>query len=236
MTRSTKHTRSSFSLRVAAAVAVMSAAVAPASAAAQGARSAPDPLAILEEASQRYARASSLCADFRQVLTVPLLNQRREGSGLLCQAGSDRFAMRFSDPEGDAVVVDGEHVWVYYPSQDPRQVIRAPLSVSADGSGLDLHREFLHDPRQKYDATYQGTETVSGRTAHRILLKPRRDARYREAIVWIDTGDRTVSRIEIHDENGSVRTVHLSNIRFEPTIPEGTFVFTPPAGTQVITR
>ena len=214
------------------ALAALMAVALPACATAQ----APDPFDVLDRAAERYRSAGSLCADFHQELTVPLLDQRKEGRGELCQARPDRFAMRFSEPEGDVVLVDGDHLWVYYPSQDRTQVIRAPVALSTGGSGLDFHREFLENPRQKYEARWEGTEEIGGVATDRVVLTPREKARYRKAEVWIGRERSLVRRVQIHDENGSVRTVHLSDIRLDPSIPAGTFAFTPPAGTQVITR
>jgi chaperone LolA len=76
--------------------------------------------ALLEDAAARYTRVSTLCADFVQNLVVPLLEQERTASGRLCQARPNLFAMRFSQPAGDVVVIDGTTFWYYFPSNDPR--------------------------------------------------------------------------------------------------------------------
>lgn len=192
-----------------------------------------DAYAVLERAAERYAAIRTFCADFHQVLDVPLLGQRREGTGRLCQRRPDLFSMRFTDPPGDLVVVDGENAWVYTPSRDPDQVLKAP--ASAAGGRLDFHREFLESPRTRYEAEGQGTDTVAGTATRRILLRPREPDRYREAVVWID-GDGFLRQVEIREENGSVRTVTLTSLQVDPAVPEGTFSFTPPPGTRVVSR
>ncbi|HZD04352.1 MAG TPA: outer membrane lipoprotein carrier protein LolA, partial [Longimicrobiales bacterium] len=106
-----------------------------------------DPWAVLEKAAERYAAVGTFCADFHQTLDVPLLGQTREGTGRLCQKPPDLFSMRFTDPPGDLVVVDGKNAWVYTPSRDPDQVLKAP--ASAAGERLDFHREFLDSPRTR---------------------------------------------------------------------------------------
>lgn len=207
-------------------------AVAALAASAPGAAQEPEALAVLEAASARYARATSLCADFVQHLSVPLLGDERTGRGRLCQERPDRFAMRFTDPAGDAVVMDGTWVWVYYPSMDDKQVLRFPVARSP--GGFDLHREFLERPGDKYRATLEGDEEVDGRRARRIRLVPREAASYRAAVVWIDAADSTLRRVRVEEENGSVRTVTLSAVELGAAAPEGWFAFTPPPGAQVI--
>lgn len=193
---------------------------------------APDPAAVLERAAARHARTTSLCADFVQHLSVPLLGEERTGRGRLCQERPDRFAMRFTEPAGDLVVVDGTWVWVYYPSMDARQVLRFPLASSP--GGFDLHREFLERPTEKYRATWEAEEAIGGRPTHRIRLVPLTPAAYRAAVVWIDAADATLRQVRVEEENESVRTVTLSGLALDAAAPAGWFTFTPPAGAQVI--
>ena len=101
-------------------------------------------LTIMEEAGARYRSINAFCADFRQKLEVPLLGETHDSRGRLCQAEPDLFAMRWTEPEGDVVVADGDYFWVYYPSADPRQVLQFAMEVRP--GGLDFHREFLEHP------------------------------------------------------------------------------------------
>ena len=117
-------------------------------------------LEIIQAAADRYQRVDALCADFTQHLLVPLLGDERTGTGRICQARPNKFAMRFTQPDGDRVVIDGEWVWVYYPSLDTKQVMRMP--VAQQRGGHDFHREFLDDPATKYHVTYVGTEHRGG--------------------------------------------------------------------------
>jgi outer membrane lipoprotein carrier protein len=189
---------------------------------------------VLEAAALRYSQVETLCADFVQELAVPLLGEERTGQGRMCQAQPDRFAMRFSDPPGDAVVVDGTWVWVYYPSLDEKQVIKFPM---AGGSrGFDFHREFLEDPTGKYETTYEGREAIGQHDTHRIRLVPRGSASYDAAVIWVDAGSPVLRRVRIEDENGSVRTVTLENVELNPDVDPDWFTFTPPPGAVVISR
>lgn len=202
--------------------------------AAPSAATGQDAMTILQGASSRYAGVSALCADFEQTLTVPLLHQEQTGKGRLCQAAPDRFAMRFSEPDGDVVVVDGTYVWVYYKSQDPGTVLR--FSVGAAPGRFDLHKQFLERPAEKYRATLDGSEKVEGHEAYRIRLVPREATSFKSAVVWIDKGDQLLRKARVEEENESVRTVTLSHIDPSADPPADWFTFTPPPGTQVIAR
>lgn len=194
-------------------------------------RPSPTARSLMESAAGRYDTVASVCADFVQTLSVPLLGEERSGRGRLCQAQPNRFAMRFTEPAGDAVVVDGTWVWVYYPSMDPKQVLRFPMAQSP--GSFDFHREFLQDFATKYDLTLEGSEQVTGRLAYRIRLVPKTAASYQSAVVWVEA-DGVLRQVRVEEENGSVRTVTLDRVVMGAQPPAGWFTFTPPPGAQVV--
>jgi outer membrane lipoprotein-sorting protein len=191
--------------------------------------------AALLGAAERYASISSLCADFLQQLEVPLLDQTVRSSGRLCQSQPNLFSMRFLDPpDGDVIVGDGEFLWVYYPSLDPTQALKFRMEDA--GGEFDFQREFLEDPLSKYDPVYHGSESVDGNVLDEVELIPKASATFVRARLWIDRASRLVHRLEIHQENGSVRRIWLSQIDPDPVLERGTFLFEPPPGVLVILR
>jgi len=195
---------------------------------------AQDATAIMERAAERYRSMTSFCAEFRQEVRNDLMRQTTRSRGELCQARPDRFEMRFTDPEGDRIVADGEFVWVYFPSVDDGQVFRS--SFAATGGRFDLHREFLSDPGRRYESTLEGTELVGGRQAHVISLEPLEASPYLRARIWVATDDPVILQLEIVEEEGIVRELELFGLVLNAAIPGERFRFVPPPGVQVITR
>ena len=191
-------------------------------------------LALMEDAGARYRAVSGFCATFEQTLAVPILEETTFSKGSLCQESPNLFAMRFSDPEGDLLVADGESFWVYYPSSDPRQVLQFDMEVRP--GGVDFHREFLEAPEGKYRLEYLGEETLSGRGTHLISLVPFEPSGFQEARIWLDSQRSLILQVRIGMENGSVRTVTLSDIQLNPPADPHRFRFVPPSGAQVIRR
>jgi len=189
-------------------------------------------LDILQQASRRYAPVTSLCADFVQLLRVPLLGDETTSRGRLCQQRPDLFAMHFTEPTGDRIIVDGQFMWYYMPSNDAKQVFRFP--VDRGTRGLDFHREFLEDPETKYDVTYEAADEVAGTATHRLRLRPRQPTSYRTAVLWIEQGTSVLRVIRLEEENGNERTINLRNVDFGAAPPQGFFVFTPPPGVLVV--
>lgn len=191
-------------------------------------------LGIMEEAGARYRGVDAFCASFHQTMEVPLLGETHDSRGEICQAQPDLFAMRWSDPQGDIVVADGDFFWVYYPSADARQVLQFSMEVRP--GGFDFQQEFLESPGEKYHLTYVGEEILDGRRAHVVSAKPRQPDDFREARLWLDQERSLILRARIGLENGSVRTVTLTGIDLNPSPDPGRFRFQPPAGAQVIRR
>ena len=186
----------------------------------------------IEAAAERYRQAEATCADFEQVVDVRLLGRRVDSAGRVCQQRPNLFSMRFTEPDGDAVVSDGEYFWVYYPSLDAEQVVR--YHVGRSPGGYDFYREFLDDPGAKYAMRDGGTEQVDGRDCRIVELDPTGAAAYRHARLWLDLRDHIVRRLEVHHENGSVRTLALRNLELAPALEPDFFSFRVPEGARVM--
>jgi outer membrane lipoprotein carrier protein len=188
---------------------------------------------VVSRASRVYKQLSGLEADFRQHIEDPMVGNL-DSKGKLSQAGKNRFAMRFSDPANEAIVIDGAKVWVYTPSTSPGQVIRFPVPSSAV-YGINLLDWFMDNPIDRYRLTYVATEVISGRRADVVLLEPVvRGMPFRRATLWFDREDGLPRRFEIEESQGLKRTVVLANVRSNVAIAPSTFTFKVPDGVRVI--
>jgi len=192
----------------------------------------------LYAASERYYGLETLCAHFEQEIDVTLLRHTSSGQGTVCLQQPDLFSMRFAEPEGDLVVVDGEFAWTFYPSQDDQQVMRC--SVDGAGGGFNFFSNFLDDPRGRFEAVHEGREPMGEGVSHRIALKPRdtagsRSAGFRSATVWLDVDSNLITALEIHDTNELIKRIELTDLRVDIEIAEEVFLFVPPQGTHVFT-
>ena len=201
---------------------------------AAGTARAQDAGAIVGRASKVYQGLSSLKADFVQVIDNPMIDSA-ESRGTLVQAGQDKLAMRFTDPPGEAIVIDGEHVWLYTPSTTPGQVIR--LSVPSGGPvyGYNMLAWFLDKPAERYTATYLRRDKLNGRAVDVVQLVPAvSDLPFEKAVLWLDRDDALPRRLEITERTGALRTLTLWNVRVNQPVPTGTFTFKVPDGVRVV--
>ncbi|HYF40077.1 MAG TPA: outer membrane lipoprotein carrier protein LolA [Gemmatimonadales bacterium] len=196
--------------------------------------SAQDARAIIGRAAQVYRSLSSMQADFVQVIDNPMIDSA-ESKGTLMQAGPSKLAMRFSDPPGEAIVIDGRHVWVYTPSTVPDQVVRMAVPSGGPVYGYNLLAWLLDRPNERYRPSYLKSERIDGRITDVIQLVPAvPDLPFTKAVVWIDRENALPRRLEIHEQSGAVRTLSLKRIRINQQLPERTFAFKVPAGARIV--
>ncbi|MFW6085546.1 MAG: LolA family protein [Gemmatimonadota bacterium] len=189
---------------------------------------------ILARAERVYDALGSLQADFEQTIEVTLLGRSRTGSGTWYQKGRGRFKMDFSDPADDVIVADGSHLWLYYPSTHPDQVIRSTIDANVTGAGMvDLQGRIFDEASAGYEAELEGRDDVDGHETLRIFLTPTGESPYRHVRVWVDADSYLVRKFEIMERNETLRTVVLRDLQPDRTIPDATFSFTPPAGAEV---
>jgi outer membrane lipoprotein carrier protein len=193
-----------------------------------------DAFAILDRTSAVYDTVRTLSADFVQVIENPMAGVTDTSRGRLYQQQPDRFAMRFSVPQGDRIVADGRWLWLYTPSSTPGQVIRSPVPA-AGTTGPNLLTQFAQRPRERYVARHLRAETVAGALTDVIALVPRDTTLpYRDAVVWVRRDNGLLARIELLETSGQRRVVALRNVRVNAGVPAREFTFSPPAGSRVV--
>jgi outer membrane lipoprotein carrier protein len=195
---------------------------------------AQDAAAIVGRSSRVYRSLTSLSADFVQLIDNPMIDSATS-RGTLVQAGEDKLAMRFTDPPGEAIVIDGEKVWVYTPSTTPGQVIRMPLPSGGPVYGYNILAWLLDRPAERYTATYVRADRLNGRAVDVVQLDPAvPDLPFERAIVWLDKEDGLPRRLEITEHSGATRTLTLSKVRINRTVPDDTFTFKVPSGVRIV--
>jgi outer membrane lipoprotein carrier protein len=195
---------------------------------------AQDAAAIVGRSSRVYRSLASMRAEFVQVIDNPMIDSA-ESRGTLVQAGASKLAMRFTDPPGEAIVIDGEHVWVYTPSTVPGQVLRMKVPSGGPVYGYNLIAWLLDKPAERYEPRYLRQDTVSGRAVDVIELVPAvPDLPFERAVLWLDRGDALPRRLEITERGGALRTLTLSKVQTNQRVPDSTFAFQVPPGVRVV--
>lgn len=193
-----------------------------------------DPLAIVRRAGNAYRGLGSLQADFVQVIEDANVGDTLSSAGRLYQAGQNKFAMRFTDPPDEVILIDGRHAWFYTPSTTPGQVIRMPME-NDPVYGPNLLARILDRPGDRYETTWLRADTVAGRRVSVVSIVPRgTNVNFTRAVLWLDLEDALPRRIELTESPGVRRILTLSKIRPNSTIAPEIFQFKVPNGVRVV--
>lgn len=195
---------------------------------------AQDAQAIVGRSSRVYRSLASLKADFVQIVDNPMIDSA-ESRGVLIQSGPAKLSMRFTEPNGEAIVIDGEHVWVYTPSTVPDQVIRLPVPSGGPVYGYNILAWLLDRPSERYHANFLRQDRMNNRTVDVVELVPAvPDMPFERAVLWLDREDALPRRLEITEPGGALRMLTLSRMRVNQRVPDGTFEFQVPPGVRVV--
>jgi outer membrane lipoprotein carrier protein len=200
--------------------------VAPAAAAAQSADS------TLDRAVAAYATVKTARIAFTQTIDNALTGATVTSRGELQQRRPSRFAVNFQEPAGDRIVSDGQYVWVYLPSTNPGQVIRAKLG--ADVGAPDFAAQFLEAPRKSYTVSGGSAATIDGAATHSVVLTPRSaESPFQKVTLWVNDSDALLRRVETVDGSGVVRRITVTKFEKNAPVDANAFVFHVPAGVKV---
>lgn len=193
--------------------------------------SAQTPRETLDRAARTYQGLSSFSADFWQVIDDPMLGNYRS-RGRLIQSGDGRLSLRFTDPAGEMIVLDGRNVWMYLPSTEPGQVRKIPVTSLPDYFNP---RSLLDQPGRRFTAKSIRRDQLNGRSADVVLLEPKSpDLPFSEVTLWIDREDGLPRRLQFKERSGATRTFTFADVRTNQRIPDRTFTFDVPPGVRIV--
>jgi outer membrane lipoprotein-sorting protein len=189
--------------------------------------------AIVSRAARVYRNLSSLSADFEQLIEDENIGTF-QSKGQLQQAGQNKLSMKFSDPRGDAIVIDGTHVWVYTPSTTPGQVLQMSLPTGPV-YGFNVLAWLLDKPTERYRVRFIRRDFVNFAATDVVELEPLSDDMpFSRATLWLDRDSGLPRKVAIDERQGGTRTLTLSKIRTNSPVNERTFRFEVPSGVRVI--
>lgn len=196
---------------------------------------AQDAAEVLARAERAYERLTSLEAAFVQTIVNPMLGGPETSTGVLYLRPPSEFAMRFRDPEGDRIVVDGTWLWTYAPSSVPNQVIKQPIPVGGTATP-NLMAQFVQRPLERYQAAYVGQDTIHGELVDLVRLDPKQKGTgFTEAVIAVARRDGLLRRITLREESGQRRTLVFERLKPNHAIANREFSFQVPRGTRVVT-
>src|SRR5687768_13259001 len=126
---------------------------------------------VIERAVNAYKTIRTMRGSFEQTLRNPLTSSVMTARGDFEQQLPDRISVKFTDPKGDRIVVNGTTAWLYLPSTNPGQAYKVP--AAAGGGSLNITEQFLKAPAARFTMTSGGSATIGEHATHAVNLVPK---------------------------------------------------------------
>jgi outer membrane lipoprotein carrier protein len=200
---------------------------------AQSQQLSPDELkALLAKIREHRVASPAVQADFREEKTIHLMNKPIASTGKLWFEAPNKFRREVKGNAPSITISNGRDLWIYYPNfkSAERYALgkRSPVDAAIAAINTALNIENIENTFH-----VAGSKVADG---YQLELLPRSTSMKRTFQKFILTlnKDLLAQRTEVLQPNGDrVITTYTNQTR--APIPESTFEFTPPAGTEVTT-
>ncbi|SEV89524.1 outer membrane lipoprotein chaperone LolA [Luteibacter sp. 329MFSha] len=169
----------------------------------------------------------SLAGSFTQTLSGPNGEAGKTSKGTLALEAPRQFRWETTAPYKQTIVADGSRVWLYDPDLEQVTVrkqsseeAQSPLTVLTDISQLD--RDFHVTEQGQHDG-YQWLRLTSTSA----------DPQFTYADLGFDAKG-ALAAMRFQDQLGNLTKITFANLTRNTALPEGTFTFVPPQGTDVV--
>jgi len=169
---------------------------------------------------------NSVSGSFAQSVTDANGHRGDESRGTLALEAPRQFRWETLAPYQQTIVADGAHVWVYEPDLEQVSVrsqsaaeAHSPLTVLTDLSQLD----------SQFATSEAGTH--DGLAWLRLTSKAK-EPEFEYADLGLDA--TSLQRMRFKDQLGNVTEIRFADWKRNPSLPAGTFKFTPPRGVDVV--
>jgi outer membrane lipoprotein carrier protein len=194
--------------------------------AALSANGSADSLSLVQKVENRYATLKDLKMKFNKEVRSEIFQNSATSEGEILLKQPDKFRLESSD---QIVVSNGKTIWTY--SKEHRQVTKQSLSQPERLNFLS----FLKDIQTYYQAKNLGTEVIEARECHSVALTPKqRGTDFEKLLLWIDSGNYLVKKMEIHDLQGSQTVFWFSSIKKDSKLKDERFEFEVPEDAELI--
>jgi outer membrane lipoprotein carrier protein len=168
----------------------------------------------------------SATATFRQTVTRRDNRPAQTSSGTFAFERPGRFRWVYEKPYAQVIVGDGQRVWVY--DQDLNQVMVRNLDAALGQTPAAL---LAGDNALEKNFTLVAAGDANG-LAWVDAVPKAHDSQFKS--IRIGFADDLPQRMELTDAFGQTTTLVFADMKRNPSLAPGLFVFTPPKGADVV--
>ena len=169
----------------------------------------------------------SFSADFDQISASDDSRRMEQARGTLQLAKPNKFNWLAEEPFPQQLVSDGETLWIYDP--DLEQATRR----NVDQAGAGVPALILNGQVEELEQKYHIRLLQEQDTNMLFELLPKQESELFTRIRLLFT-DGLIAELQMEDSLGQRTSIVFENQKLNPGLPENTFTFSPPEGTDII--
>jgi outer membrane lipoprotein-sorting protein len=191
-----------------------------------------DTKSLLARIREQRAAFPNMQADFQEQRKIHLLDEPITSSGKVSFQAPNKFRLERQGNSPSITVSDGQLLWIYYPKFKSAERYslgkRSPLDAAITTITTALN---LQEVENSFHIT--GAKTPNGYDLELAPRNPSMKRIFQKLALRLDN-NLFAERTEMSQPNGD-RIVTIYTNPAHATLPESTFEFTPPAGTDIST-
>jgi outer membrane lipoprotein carrier protein len=191
----------------------------------------PDPATIVRKLQERYDETRAFRAAFRQEMTIVSMGASDVSEGTVVFKKPGKMRWDFQTPQPQQIISDGDTLWIHQPEQ--KQVMKGPFK---GGFVSTTPVSFLLGVGRITDE-FRPEADPRGCSGERIYV--RLAAKGTEGIgalaFGVERATFDIVEAAVTDPLGNVTSLTFSNVARNVDVPDTTFQFQIPPGSDVIT-
>jgi outer membrane lipoprotein carrier protein len=182
---------------------------------------------VTEKLERHYAMVDDVVAQFEQHVRFGFSNIEQTFTGTLTMKKPNHYRI---ESEHQTIVTDGTTVWAYSPVN--QQVV---IDHYKENQNSLSPEHFMLNLPSNYYTSLLGEEKGASGPLITLKLVPKDDRSFVKSVkLWVEPSTWMIRRIVILDVNDTETTYTVRDIRMNTNVKDASFVFAPPAGTEVV--
>lgn len=187
--------------------------------------------AVVDAIQKTYDGTTDFSGSFTQKYTFTLLRRTEESKGEVKFKKPGLMRWDYAQPKVKSFVVDGKSLWLHSKEDNT-----AFVNACFKNDGLTASVAFLWGQgkiREQFDVKW--FDGVFGdKSDHHLELVPRQgNSIFAKLILVVDPKSSRVKQSIVVDPSGNVNQFIYTNLKFNKSLSDKDFAFTPPSGTHV---
>lgn len=176
---------------------------------------------VLEKIKQENAKYNSITCDFKQVKHLEMLGEDIDSEGKFYYAKPDKLAMRYEDPEGEMMLINGDKFVMV--AMGTRREISGQSNAKMQGMKTILAACLEGDVKKVGASKITCKETAKHYVVTAIINPASNKSDITEVVLNYDKSNLSLSLLKTIEADGSYTIYELINKKFNQPIADSIF-------------